>query len=329
MTELAISFGTPPRRDVVDLALCAEELGYTRIWLYDSPAVYGDLWVALARIAERTERIGLGTAVAVPNLRHVMVTASAVATIEELAPGRLACAFGAGFTARKALGQKPLSWSFVKQYVQQLRSLLRGETVDVEGGACQMIHSPGFAPPRPIETPLLLAPAGPKGLAVAREVGDGIVVAASAKPGFNWCAVLASGTVLERGEDHTSPRVRAALGPWFTTSVHGVWELGGPEAVDAFPGGAEWRRAIESERPEGERHLALHEGHAVAVSERDQPLLDAAGPLLLGWGWTGDEESVRARLAEAAAEGATEILYAPGGPDIPRELAAFARAAKR
>jgi 5,10-methylenetetrahydromethanopterin reductase len=29
----------------------AEELGYTRAWAFDSPALYGDVWVALARAA--------------------------------------------------------------------------------------------------------------------------------------------------------------------------------------------------------------------------------------------------------------------------------------
>jgi len=328
MPQPEISCGSPPRRDIVELARRAEELGYARFWVYDSPALYGDLWVALARIAEATRRIGLGTGVAVPSLRHPMVTASAIATLEELAPGRLVCAFGTGFTARRAMGKKPLAWATVARQVQQVRALLRGETVLIDGAACAMIHSPGFAPKRPIEVPLWLAPMGPKGLAAAREaLADGVILPFEPAPGFARCAVLVSGTVLEAGEDHATPRVREAAGGWFKTMYHAAWEQS-PSAVDGLPGGAEWRRKIEALRPEGERHLAVHEGHVEAIPERERFLLEAAGPLLTQIGWTGDEASVRARIEKAVAGGATEIAYMPSGPDIPRELAAFARAAK-
>jgi 5,10-methylenetetrahydromethanopterin reductase len=236
------------------------------------------------------------------------------------------CALGAGFTARRALGQKPMSWGALERYAQQLRSLLRGEVVEIDGAPAQMIHSPGFAPPRPIEVPLWLAPGGPRGLGVARRLGLGVIVGYEPSPGFAECAVMVSGTVLDPGEDHTHARVREAAGPWFKTMYHALWERD-PAAVDRLPGGAEWRRRIESERPEGERHLAVHEGHVEVVPARERFLLDAAGPLLMQSGWTGDAASVRARIEKAAAGGATEIVYMPAGPDIPRELAAFARAA--
>ena len=102
----------------------AEELGYQRAWLYDSPAIYHDVWMTLARAAERTRHIGLGPAVLVPSLRHPMVNAAAVATLEELAPGRVAVALGAGFTGRHVLGQRAMRWADVRAYVAALRALL-------------------------------------------------------------------------------------------------------------------------------------------------------------------------------------------------------------
>jgi 5,10-methylenetetrahydromethanopterin reductase len=94
-----LSVGLPPSRRIVEQARVAESLGYHAVWLFDSPALYGDLWMAVGRVAEATT-IQLGTAVAVPSVRHPMVTASAIATVEDLAPGRLSVAFGTGFTAR-------------------------------------------------------------------------------------------------------------------------------------------------------------------------------------------------------------------------------------
>jgi 5,10-methylenetetrahydromethanopterin reductase len=324
--ELSCAF--PPSRDLPRYARLAETLGYRRVWVYDSPALYGDLWIALARVAEVTTTIGLGTGVAVPSLRHPMVTASAIATVEELAPGRLVCAFGTGFTARMAMGKPAMRWADLGRYVEHVRALLRGDVVEVDGARCQMIHSPGFAPARPIAVPLWAAPVGPKGFGVARDVADGVVVTGPPPPGESWarCAMLVQGTVLDPGEDHTTARVRAAAGPWFVTAYHAMTEWA-PAALPGMPGGDAWWAGIEAERPDGERHLAVHEGHVVTVTDRDRPLLDAAGAGLLASGWTGDAASVRERLVDAATAGITEVLYTPAGPDVERELEAFAGAA--
>jgi len=322
---MKISCGFPPSKDIVRYARFAEQLGYERVWTFDSPALYGDIWVALARIAEHTTRIGLGTAVVVPSLRHPMVTASAIATIEELAPGRLMCAFGTGFTARMSMGQRGMRWVAMQVFLRQLRGLLRGDVVEIDGKACQMIHTEGFAPARPIQVPLLVAPAGPKGFAVARELSDGVMCEMTVERGFEHCVKLVFGTVLDSAEDHTSERVRQAVGPWFVPGYHMFWERN-RDMLQQMPGGSEWLHRIEAERPERERHLVVHQGHVTHVSERDRPLLDAAGPLLLAAGWNGPAASYPARVQAAEAEGATEILYAPAGPDIPRELRAFAAA---
>jgi 5,10-methylenetetrahydromethanopterin reductase len=318
-----ISCAFPPGPGVADHVALAERLGYRRAWLYDSPALYPDVWVALGQAAMRTQRIGLGPGVLVPSFRHVLAQASAIATLEQLAPGRTVVAIGTGFTGRMALGQRPLRWSFVETYIRQLRALLRGETVEVDGAAVQMLHPPGFAPPRPIVVPIVVAANGPKGLAVARELGDGVMCVARPQPGFTWCALLAFGTVLDDGEDAASPRALAAAGPALAVVYHGIYETGGG-AVDGFPGGAQWRAAIEAV-PQARRHLALHDLHLVGVTERDRPLLN--GEMLKAMTWTGTASELRARLEDVATDGATEILYAPMGPDVSRELAAFARMA--
>ena len=315
-----VSCAFPPGPDVVEYAVLAESLGYERAWLYDSPALYPDVWVTLARVAERTERIGLGPAVLIPNLRHVLVQATAIATLESLAPGRTVAALGTGFTGRMALGQQPLPWAVVEEYLRQLRALLRGEQVEVDGSVVRMIPPAGFLPARPVDVPILVAANGPRGLQVAKELGDGVMTIGSGQPEFEWCAVLAFGTVLDDGEQPTSPRALEAAGPALTVVYHGMYEAN-PAAVEGLPGGPEWRETLE-ELPESVRHLTIHEDHLVRVTERDAPLLD--GHTLAAFTWTGSSHQLRVRLDELEAAGATEILYAPMGPDIPRELAAFA-----
>ena len=256
----------------------------------------------------------------VPNLRHPLTQASAIATLEQLAPGRTAVAIGTGFTGRMAMGKKALGWTGVREYIAQVRALLRGEAVEVDGAMVQMLHAAAFAPARPIATPIVVAANGPKGLAVAAELGDGVMTIGGGNPDFEWCSALAFGTVLDDGESPGSERALAAAGPGLTVVFHGMYE-GNPEAVDGLPGGAEWRARVEAV-PKEVRHLAVHEDHLVAVTERDRPLLD--GELLRAFTWTGTREEMRARLDALEAAGGTEILYAPMGPDIARELEAFA-----
>lgn len=319
--ELSAAFATS--LDTPEHVRVAEDLGYVRAWCYDSPALYPDVWMVLALAAERTSTIGLGPAVLVPSLRHPMTNAAAIASLAQLAPGRTFVALGAGFTGRYVLGQRAMRWADVAEYVRVLRALLRGETTEWEGAAVRMIHPPGYVADRPLDVPILIGADGPKGLAVAIELGDGVFSAASpaaVADGPSWRAMLAFGTVLAEGERPTDERVLAAAGHGMAVAYHALYERGGAAAVDALPGGAEWRAAIE-EVPDAERHLATHDGHLVAPTERDRAALDAGGAALLpAVSFTGTVEQLRGRLDQLAAAGVTELAYQPAGPDIPGEL---------
>ena len=196
-----LSCGLPPGPDVAAHVRVAEDLGYRRAWIFDSPALYGDIWVQLALCAEATESIGLGTAVLVPSLRHPMVNAAAIAQIDQLAPGRLAVAIGTGFTGRFVLGQQPMKWADVERYVRQLQALLAGGTVEIDGAECRMIHPVGEVSARPIDVPIVVAANGPKGLATAERLGAaGVMSIFGPQPGWKWSSLFGYGTVLDPGE---------------------------------------------------------------------------------------------------------------------------------
>jgi 5,10-methylenetetrahydromethanopterin reductase len=95
--------------------------------------------------------------------------------------------------------------------------------------------------------------------------------------------------------------------------------------LDVVPNGKAWA-AVYEQLPASVRHLALHDKHLIAVNERDRPfvtteLLTQQGLALTRAGW-------RERLALLESMGATEVAYQPAGPDIARELEAFAAAAR-
>jgi 5,10-methylenetetrahydromethanopterin reductase len=310
----------------------AERLGYRRAWCYDSPAMYADPWMVLALAAARTGDIGLGPATLVPSLRHPMVTAAALATLAGLAPGRVSAAFGTGLTGRMLLGERPLRWAEVSQYVAAVRALLRGEECGWNASLLRMAQPDGYAAARPADIAVLIAADGPMGRAVAAEHADGVIATrAPGAPGDEasrqrWQVLLTFGTVLDDGEDAASSRALAAAGPALAAAYHAIYESRGAIGVDKLPGGREWREAIEAvDAPR--RHRAIHEGHLAVPGEHDAALLAQAAPLLTKWTMTGTAATVRTRLRTLPASGVTEIAYQPMGPDIPRELRAFAAAA--
>ena len=111
----------------LDYVVRAEALGYSHAWLADSQMIWSDCYAALALVADRTERIRIGTGVAVTGTRPAPVTASAIATINALAPGRTFLGVGAGNTAMRMMGQPPQRIAELDRTLRELRPLLLGE----------------------------------------------------------------------------------------------------------------------------------------------------------------------------------------------------------
>src|SRR6188472_2813366 len=76
-----------------------ESLGWDAAFQPDSQLRRRDTYVLLAAAAASTSRIALSPFIANPVNRHASVTASSIATIDELAPGRVLIAMGVGDTA--------------------------------------------------------------------------------------------------------------------------------------------------------------------------------------------------------------------------------------
>lgn len=307
--------------DSPDLVAEAERLGYQRAWLYDSPAITSDVWVALALAAQRTSTIGLGPGVLVPSLRHPMTNAAAIATLAAIAPGRVAVAIGSGFTGRYTLGKRPLRWAVVEEYVVALRALLRGETVQWEDASIRMLHTDGFVADRPVDVEWLIGADGPKGTAVAGRVGDGVFAAGVPNPAAAGrpYSLLQFGTVLDEGEDMGSQRVLDRAGHGLAVVFHALYERMGADAVAGLPGGTEWVAAIEAIAP-AQRHLVTHEGHLVRLTAVDEKAVALAADLLPQFTFSGTADQLRARAAEYKAGGVTELVYQPAGPDVAGEL---------
>jgi len=153
----------------------AETLGWDAALLPDSQLRRRDTYVMLAAAARATERISLGPFIANPVTRHPTVTASSIATIDELAPGRTLLGMGVGDTAVRFAGLKPAKVHELAQSIWLMRALLAGEEVDV--GAVRPARLPHHRP-----VPVWVAAGGPRTLRMAGGVADGVFIRVGTHP---------------------------------------------------------------------------------------------------------------------------------------------------
>lgn len=170
-----------PLPEVVRQVQLAEALGYDTAWITDTHLVCRELWVTLAACAVATSRIRLGPGVTVPHTRHASVTASALATLAELAPGRVVCGIGTGGSAAETMGltiRQTARVSTLESVATTVRRLLAGQAVAFESGREGRVAWL----PAPCRVPLYLAGSGPRMLAAAGRLGDGAIMYASTSP---------------------------------------------------------------------------------------------------------------------------------------------------
>lgn len=153
----------------------ADALGYEMICGGDSQSVYREVYVSLALTARETERALIGPMVTNPITRHPAVTASAIATIDDLSGGRAILGVGTGDSAVRNLGEKAATLAQLRRYVETLRGLLRGESVDWHG---KRIHTSWVSR----SVPIYITAEGPKTLQLAGEVADGVVMHTGTTP---------------------------------------------------------------------------------------------------------------------------------------------------
>jgi probable F420-dependent oxidoreductase len=107
-TREAAMAGRPDVVPLLEFAQRAEELGFDSVWAGDAPFARPrfEPLSLLAAVAARTRRVTVGTAILLPVLRHPLLLAHAVATVDRIAQGRFVLGVGAGWVQKEfdALG---------------------------------------------------------------------------------------------------------------------------------------------------------------------------------------------------------------------------------
>src|SRR6202030_153707 len=97
-----------------------------------------------------------------------------------------------------------------------------------------------------------------------------------------------------------------------------------PESVKGLPNGQAWLASVER-ADENVRHLSIHRGHSLDISNGHDALVDVSAAKQMTF--TGTREELRERLAQLEARGATGIIFGTSGYDVERELRAYAEVA--
>jgi probable F420-dependent oxidoreductase len=202
-----LSFGVtvlpdPPWQRLVELMKLAEESGFDYGWTYDSHVLRQEPYPLLTLAAMDTERITLGLNVTNPGTREPTVTASAFATLQDVSGGRMVMGIGRGDSARRDIGQKPVNVAEFEAACRMMRELMNGRPVEWNDTEIEL----QWAQDRP-QIPLYIAGYGPKVLAIAGRVADGVIVQVADPEIVEWIVGQVRRSAEEAGRDPSEVKV--------------------------------------------------------------------------------------------------------------------------
>jgi 5,10-methylenetetrahydromethanopterin reductase len=334
----------------------AEALGFRGAWFYDTQMLSADCFVAMGAAAVKTSRIRLGTGVLVPTNRIAAVTANAMASLNQLAPGRIDFGVGTGFTARRAMGLGAMRLADMEEYLRVVYGLLAEETVETEiEGKLRQLR---FLNPETglINTtdpiPLHVSAYGPRARALTARLGAGWVnfisderMAATTMTQMreSWreagneasqlrATAFALGCVLRSGENADSERAMAQAGPRAAVLLHRAADaaIAGLPNSSAVPAGVAdtveayvaWAR---DHTPAQAPYLVNHRGHLMFLREEERPFITRE--LIELTTFTGTQDALAARVEAVRDAGYDEfvIQLTPGQEDAVEDWAALMR----
>ena len=326
-----------PAADSWKVVKRAEELGFSHAWFYDTQLLNADVFVAMAAAAVQTERIRLGTGVLIPSNRIAPVTASALASLNKLAPGRIDFGVATGFTARRTMGLAAVKLKDTREYVRIVRALLNRETTEWEfEGKRRKIR---FLNPdlELINTtdpiPFHFSALGHKGKKLAAETGmnwimpirdnDGAITqlramqdewrGAGRDTADLYATAHAGGCILGPDEPADSFRAKAQAGPAAAMVLHDMVEADSfgtlgyriPEALRPLLD--EYKLIYEAYEPEDARYLSVHRGHLMILRPEEEHMI--GGEMIKALSFTATAPELRERIQELDESGYSQISF--------------------
>lgn len=302
----------------------AEELGFDHASFIDSQLINADVFVSMTAAAMKTDRIHLGTGVLIPSNRLAPVSASALASLNALAPGRIHMGVGTGFTGRRTMGLGPMKLADMFDYIEVVEKLLAGETVNakIEGDAhpIRFINPEmkliNIADPIPVHVSAL----GPRGRRMVAERGhrwtNTVASLDRAQAAMDdmkkawtgagrdvadlWANANCGGTVLKNADDWDADYVRAEAGPSSAIALHNLAEEAEFGSIGYKPPPeleklvTEYRKVYETYEPANARYLSNHRNHLMTVRPDEEHLI--TGDFIRATTISGTKEELRDKI---------------------------------
>jgi 5,10-methylenetetrahydromethanopterin reductase len=289
------------------MAKLAEDAGFQNIWITDH---YNnrDVWTTLAVLSLMTNKIRLGTGVTNPYTRNAAITASSIASINEISGGRATLGIGPGDKATfDKMGidwDKPLSR--VKEAVLAIRAFLAREQVNQAGfKGAQMAFSTG-------KIPIYIGAQGPKMLELAGSIADGVLINASHPDDFKFAVPVIRQGAEKAGRKPEDVQVCAYAS--FSADKDQAKAVNASKIVVAF---------IVAGSPENvlQRHgIGMDEARKISdrLAKYDfKSAMEAVTPKMSeAFSVSGNAQDCRARVDELLKTGVTQVVVgSPIGPN--------------
>ncbi len=185
MTTFGVMFRREwPADRLASFARQVEEGGLDELWVVEDLTFHGGFTQATAALAA-TKQITVGIGIAPAVVRNVAYAAMEIATLAQMFPGRFHMGFGHGVDFWiEQVGAAPTSWmSSLREVVVATKQLLAGDSVTMQGehvhlDNVQLVH------PAKVVPPISLGVRGPRSMALAAEVADGVIFAEWSGPKY-------------------------------------------------------------------------------------------------------------------------------------------------
>jgi probable F420-dependent oxidoreductase len=199
---MAMEFGVtvlpdPPFSRWLELIKLVEHHGFGYAWTYDSHVLWQESFPMLAVAARETSKVKLGHFVTNPATREPTVLASSYATLHDISDGRMVMGVGRGDSAVRYIGQQPMKVAQFELALRMVRDFMNGREVDWNDRDLQL----KWVRPELPEIPVWVAGYGPKALAVAGRVADGVIIQLADPEIISWIMDTARRAAEEAGRD--------------------------------------------------------------------------------------------------------------------------------
>ena len=195
----------------------AEQAGFEAGWVLDSQLLWGDIYVYMSHALAATERIVMSAGVTNPVTRHLTVTASAHVTLNQVYPGRVILALGRGNTSCTFIGLKPLRLAPYAAAVRDIRALMAGDTVTMNGNEVRIAFADD-------SIPIVVPASGPKMLRLAGELADIVQLDVGANPeAVAWAIGQVREGAVAAGRDPQAVQVGLVAPLYVTDDQEAAW----------------------------------------------------------------------------------------------------------